>query len=131
DESGLSLIEVIIYTVVGGIVLTMLASVFINGMRVDAATRDRDVATGTAQVISSSITMSVRNATAVKVSGTELRARVATGPANAECRAWYFDGDAVRFKSYLPGGAIPAASNSWKALGDGVHNAPPAAPFAL
>jgi type II secretory pathway pseudopilin PulG len=127
DDAGLTLIEVIIYIVVGGIVLTMLASVFINGMRVDAATRDRDVATGTAQSITNSITMSVRNATEVRVDGTELRARVAVGAASWECRAWYLDGDALRYRSYAAGGPVPAAGSDWNALGDGLSAA--SAPF--
>lgn len=131
DDEGLTLVELIIYIVVGGIVLGLLGSVFLNGMRVDGATRDRDVATGTAQVISNSITMSVRNASEVQVDGPVLRARVAVGVADWQCRAWYFDGTALRFKAYTPGGAVPAASGSWKALGEGVLSASSPGPFTL
>jgi prepilin-type N-terminal cleavage/methylation domain-containing protein len=93
DDSGLTLVELLIAIVVGGIVMSLIATIFITTMQATAATRDRDLATGRAQAISTSLTTSIRTATPVILEpatggGSVLRARIATGASGWECRAW-------------------------------------------
>lgn len=92
-DAGLTLIEVLITVVVGAIVLGLVATIFVTTLQATAATRDRDLATGRAQAISTSLTTSVRNATGVTLAtlpgnGVVVRAAVATGSSGWECRAW-------------------------------------------
>jgi prepilin-type N-terminal cleavage/methylation domain-containing protein len=88
DDSGLTLVELLVAIVVGGIVLSLIATIFITTMQATAATRDRDLATGRAQAISTSLTTSIRTATPVTGGGAVVRAGVATGTSGWECRAW-------------------------------------------
>jgi Tfp pilus assembly protein PilV len=92
-EAGLTLVELLITVFVSAVLLGLVATIFVTTLQANAATRDRDLATGRAQAISTSLTTSVRNASAVSVTataggGTVVRARVATGSASWECRAW-------------------------------------------
>jgi Tfp pilus assembly protein PilV len=93
DDAGLSLVEVLISVFVGAVLLGLVATIFASTLQANAGTRDRDLATGRVQAISTSLTTSIRNAQAVTVQtvaggGTVLRALVATGTSGWECRAW-------------------------------------------
>lgn len=87
-QSGLTLIEVVIYVSLTALVVTVLAGLFSAGVRAQAVTRQRDVATGTANLITSSLHTSLRNASAFEVTGDVLRARVATAGTGWQCRYW-------------------------------------------
>lgn len=93
DDAGITLVELLISMVVGGIVLSLIGTIFVTTLQATAATRDRDLATGQAQAISTSLTTSIRNAHAVTLDsvpggGQVVRAHVATGTPEGECRAW-------------------------------------------
>lgn len=87
-DDGMTLVELILYSALSVLLLTVLASVFIMSWQADAATRRRDTATGAAHIITNSIQTSFRNASDFRLDGSLLRARVATGASGWECQAW-------------------------------------------
>jgi hypothetical protein len=92
-DAGITVVELLISTFVAAIMLSLIATILVTTLQATAATRDRDRATGQAQAISTSLTVSVRNAAAIVVQpvaggGSVLRARVATGASGWQCRAW-------------------------------------------
>lgn len=147
DDAGLTLVELLITVFVGAALLSLVATIFVTTLQANAATRDRDVATGRAQAISTSLTTSVRNASAVTVTaaaggGTVVRARVATGASGWECRAWAVvdlerwdatgrhagaDGRfELRARTYAPLSAtapVPPPATTWGALAEHVEAA--------
>ncbi|WP_298942945.1 prepilin-type N-terminal cleavage/methylation domain-containing protein [uncultured Microbacterium sp.] len=122
DDAGLTLVELIVTIVVSGIVLALIAITFVNGM---VAQRDgviRDNATGAANVVSRSLTTSVRNATEIRVNdaGTRLDAVFIAPDGTPECRAWEVrDGRLVyRSDQTTP---LPAADDTWGTLASGIE----------
>lgn len=96
----MGLIELIVYVALTAVAVTVTATIVVSAHRAEADTRQRDHATGTAQVVAVSIQNSIRNAacapaaleagTCTKgfaVDGDLLRARVAVA-GGWECRAW-------------------------------------------
>lgn len=121
DQDGVTLVELIVYIVVASLLLALMAGVFAAGLGAEAATRDRDTATGRAQVVSQTLQTGIRGATDVRVEadGMTLRARVATGTSSAECRAWTLAGGVLYYET--SGSAIAAGSTAgWTALASGV-----------
>lgn len=131
DDSGMTLVELILYVLLAALFLGLVATMFITSLRSGQQTRERDTATGTAQVVAESLQTSVRNAADVKVDGALLRAQVATGASQWECRAWMLQSGELRYKTSPA--AIPVDSTSgWTALATGVvgtHTG--GSPFAL
>jgi hypothetical protein len=93
DEAGLSLAEVIIYTAVSALVLSLVGGLFYTGFKTQSAVGGRDAATGAAEVVSNSVQTAVRNASSVSVSGALLKARVTTGAASWQCVTWALTAD--------------------------------------
>ncbi len=87
-EDGVSLVEVILYSGLTALTLTVLGGVFAAGLQTQAAARDRDAAAGAAQVATTSLQVGIHNASAVLVTGNVLKARVATGTTGWQCAAW-------------------------------------------
>lgn len=107
-DAGMSLVELIVYLGIGALFLTLLSSIFISSWQADAATRERDVATGAAHVITNSIQTGIRSARWFGVTGgTLLKARVATGEEAWECRQWELDGGLL----YTAGGSTTDLAN--------------------
>lgn len=144
DDTGLSLIELLIATFVGSIVLALVAMILTTTLQATAATRDRDLATGRVQAVSSSLSTSLRNAADVDLrvaSGrTVLRARIADGASSWQCRVWAvgdLDADGtpeLRLHTHGPLGAtdpVPQPATSWGVLADRVAAGPDAALFAV
>jgi prepilin-type N-terminal cleavage/methylation domain-containing protein len=147
DDAGLTLVELLITVFVGAVLLALVATILTTTLQANAATRDRDLATGRAQAISTSLTTSVRNASAVTVTATAgggivVRARVATGASGWECRAWAVvdletwdaagrragaDGRfELRARTYAPltsTAPVPAPAATWGALAERVEPA--------
>lgn len=93
DEAGISLVEVIIYSAVTALLLSILGGVFFVGFQTQAAAGGRDAATGAAQAVSNSVQTAVRNASSISVTGPVLKARVASGVAGWQCVTWALTGD--------------------------------------
>jgi Tfp pilus assembly protein PilV len=141
-DAGLSLVELLVGAFVGAVVLAVVATVFVSTLQADAAARDRDLATGRLQAVSTSLSTSIRAASAVRVesAGAVVRARVADPSGAWMCRAWAVvdlsragatgaasagaDGRTeLRVTSYPPlptGTAAPAPALSWGVLADDV-----------
>ncbi|UYK38947.1 hypothetical protein [Microbacterium terricola] len=85
-------IELVIYVVITALLLGVIGGILIAGMRSTITTGDRDLATGTVQAISTSLSSDIRNASAVALTqtgtSTIVRAKVATGRTDWECRAY-------------------------------------------
>ena len=119
-DAGITLVELIVTVSVSVLFLGLMASLFGAGMQGVQATRERDAATGAAQVITDSLQASVRNAAAVSVSGSVLRARVATGPSGWECRAWALTPDGSLTYRAQAVGPIDSDPATWGVLARGV-----------
>ncbi|MDX2377133.1 hypothetical protein M4I32_10015 [Microbacterium sp. LRZ72] len=119
DERGMSMIELIIAASIAALLLGLMASLFVTGLRTEAATRDRDRATGQAQVVTDSIQTSIRNAADINVTDDLLVARVIVGDGVSECRAWALtpSGDLAYTASDVPIGTDPSA---WTVLAGSV-----------
>jgi hypothetical protein len=124
DDAGITMVELIIGAALAALFLGLMVSIFITGMRTEASTRERDSATGQAQVITESIQASVRNADLFTIDGAVLRARVATGASDWECRAWALtpDGALMYTTSTAAIGTDPAG---WAVLATGVTGTEP------
>lgn len=121
DDDGVTLVELIIYLAVSALFLGLLALMFVNGLRAQAQTTDRDSATGQSIVVSNSILTSLRNATAFTITSANraLIAKVSTPGGGRECRAWVVTtGGDVRY--LVSTSAISTADTSaWTVLVDG------------
>ena len=122
DDDGVTLVELIIYIVVTSLFLGLLALMFVNGLRAQAQTTDRDSATGQSNVVSSSIQTSLRNATAFTITSANraLIAKVSTPGGGRECRAWVVTtGGDVRYRVAASGPISTSNTSTWTVLVDG------------
>ena len=128
DEAGVSLVEVIMYSALTALVLSVLGGVFYVGTKTQGAVMSRDAATGAAQVASNSLQASVRNASSVSVSGRVLKARVATGSGGWQCIVWALTLDNKLVYKAGPGPITSTDYSTWAvlALGAGVGPVGPA-----
>lgn len=118
EEAGMTLIELIVAVLITALLLGAVASLFASGLRSESATRDRDTATGAAQVVTESLHASIRNAAEVLATGNLLRAVVATGSTGWECRAWALVGDELRYRTSAA--PIGTDATTWTVLARGV-----------
>lgn len=121
DDSGLSLVELLVYSAVSALFLGLLALMFVNGVQAQAQTSDRDTATGRAGVVSDSILSSIRNASAFTILGANraLVAKVSTAGGAFECRAWVLTtGGDLRYTA-SPSAISIASTTGWTILVDG------------
>lgn len=121
DDDGVTLVELIIYLAVSALFLGLLALMFVNGLRAQAQTTDRDSATGQSVVVGNSIQTSLRNATAFTITSANraLIAKVSTPGGGRECRAWVVTtGGDVRYR--VAASVISTSDTStWTVLVDG------------
>lgn len=91
DESGVSLVEVIVYVIVSGLILAGVALMFTHGLSEQTKATKRDFVTGPANTISTSLA-ELRNATLVEQVATESGDGIVATLVNEEgslyCRAW-------------------------------------------
>lgn len=99
DEAGISLVEVIIYSALSALLLSVLGGLFYVGFQTQAAAAGRDAATGAAAVVSNSLQTGVRKASSISVSGTLLKARVATGATGWQCVTWVLVDKKLKYKA--------------------------------
>lgn len=105
DDDGMSLVELIVVILVSSLLLGLFAMTFINGWTSQQKAIARDTATGHADVLKTTMSDALRNATSIRVSGsgTRLDAVVAkpaasfTGTWDWECRAWVVLDQSVRY----------------------------------
>jgi type II secretory pathway pseudopilin PulG len=98
EESGMSLIELIVYMALMGVVLTIATGFLINSMSTQKNVQSSTDATSAAQLVANSVAAAVSNASAVQqgpalnASDQFVVARTATRGDTATwmCRAWYY-----------------------------------------
>lgn len=119
DEAGMSLVEVIIYSSLVALTLVVLGGMFAAGLQTQAAARDRDSATGAAQVVGNSLQAGVRNASSVLVSAGLVKARVASGTGGWQCAAWALTADHQIVHTTDPALVASADYSAWTVLATG------------
>lgn len=126
DDAGLTLVELLVYMFVGALFLGILGAVFVGALRADSVTRERDLATGQLQAISTSLSTTVRSASAVRVETSGGTTVVRAALPGDRCSAWAFTTPAgaatgireVRVRTYtaFATGSAPAPGASWGVL---------------
>lgn len=129
DESGISMVEVIIYSALTALLLSVLGGLFFVGFKTQAATGGRDAATGAAQVVSNSLQTSIRNASSVSVSGTILKARVASGDTGWQCVTWALTADEKLVYKTSSSAITSTDYSTWTVLATGASGLGGGAPF--
>lgn len=129
DDSGLTLVELIVTVSVAVLIIGVMTGVFINGVTAQREGVARDTATGAATVVATSLSVSIRNASDVRVSGdgTRLDAVYIAPDGTAECRAWEFlsgVGESALVYRASRAGALPPADATWGPLATGVVGSP-------
>lgn len=117
----MTLVELLVAIVVSGLLMGLLVVAFVNGLTAQQNATARDRATGQANVLSASLTSSIRNATATRVAadGARVDATVFTDTGAWECRAWALSAGRILFSS---GSTARAASTTgWTALASGAE----------
>jgi type II secretory pathway pseudopilin PulG len=121
DDAGITLVELIVGLVVAGMFMGLLSLVFVNGLTSQQQSVARDAATGQANVVRSTLADSLRNATAVRVSGGGTRidavvARVGSSLSGWtwECRAWVLLDKSIRYSAGST--ARGADASSWTVI---------------
>ncbi|MDQ0614916.1 type II secretory pathway pseudopilin PulG [Microbacterium sp. W4I4] len=123
DESGLSLIELIIYVLILGVITAAIAMLFINTLQTEKSVRDQTAATTRGQLISSQIERAVRNAEAFAIEdgGATLKVNSVDRNGTTLCQGFTFSGGDVRMVISDSPSATPS---SWPAWQDGVKKDP-------
>ncbi len=137
DDDGLSLVELIIYMLIGSLIVGVLTTIFINGLSAQTSTTDRNAATGQANAAAASLQQSIRNAVDVSPdsgSSNALVAVVATGSNDNswQCRAWVLTG-AKELKYKASSSAIDTSNTTtgWVTLAKGVTGALSGSMFSI
>ncbi len=120
DETGMSMVEVIIYSALSTLVLSVLGSLFYVGFQTQAAAGSRDAATGAAAVATNSLQTGIRNASSISVADTVLKARVATGASEWQCAAWALTADNRLVYKLAPAAITSTDYSTWTVLAAGV-----------
>lgn len=107
DDGGMSLVELIVGLFVAGLFAGLLTIMFVNGWNVQQRSVARDVATGQASVLKTTMADALRNASAVRVSGAGSRVDAVVAVPSAtlagtwtwECRAWAYLDHSIRYSA--------------------------------
>lgn len=119
SDAGMSLVELVVYLVVAVLVTLGITTIFASGVGANTQTRDRDAATGQAQLISRSIQTGIRNASDFTVTDDLLRARVATGSSGWRCEAWAIAADGgLVYRTSATAITVPSDYAGWTTLAD-------------
>ncbi|NLP85910.1 prepilin-type N-terminal cleavage/methylation domain-containing protein [Microbacterium sp. CFH 90308] len=115
DDTGLSLIELIVALVVGGIVIGAMATIFINTWKTQEEVTTVSQATSRGQLVGSTIERALRNATEYQVTadGTELRVYTTLG-GSLECQGFRLTAGSLRMSSTsIASGGLAADATTW------------------
>lgn len=96
DESGFSLVELLISMTLFGVVLTIVGSVIVSALTADRTVREVTGSTTNGQLVVNVIEQTVRNSTAIRLStATDGVSRFmtvrTTAGGTARCQAWFYD----------------------------------------
>ena len=130
NERGITLVELLIYSMLAILVLAIVGSILINSLRAERTVRDANEATTVGQLLAQSVTTGVRNASAITLSAPEpdtqlLVVRTVTAGDIAEwsCQAWYVGAGEVRTTRSSAAIPTPTAASvaDWTLLGGGIE----------
>lgn len=115
-DRGMTLVELIVGILISGVVLSLIAAIFGNGLVAQQRATERDAVTARLNAVAASVTESVRTSVATRVSdsGRRLDAKVLTRAGTWECRTWHLQGSDLRYSAGAT--ARGAVSTTWKAL---------------
>lgn len=122
DDSGMSMVELIVAAAISAVLLGLLASIFGGSLIAQQQSTERNGATMQLNAATASITESVRNASEIQVapSGLRLDAKVLSLDGTWSCRAWQVEGGALRYSEGAT--ARPTADDTvqeWPSLTSG------------
>lgn len=129
DDSGITLVELLIYIMLAVVVLTIVGAILINSFRAQAQVQDGAESASTAQLVAESVGQGVRNASALEVTNptaysTMLRTRSIDGSASGSwyCQAWVWSAGELRTTRSSTAIAAPDAAtlSTWTLLASGV-----------
>jgi hypothetical protein len=133
SESGLTLVELLLYVLLALLVLSVAGGMLINSIRTGSQVDRGTAAANTGQLIMRSVQSGVRNATQVgltSTSGTQLLSVTTTNgltPVVLSCQAWYYTptaGGSLYMRRTAATAPITAPTSttlgSWTLLGTGI-----------
>ncbi len=136
DDSGVTMIELLMYSLLLGLVISTVASVLISSMFAERTVREVITATTKAQLAADSVNTGIRNSSAYDVvavgADQMVRARVARGAGTTTvtwvCAAWYYSSSlkTISYRESATAIAAPATTTvlkTWTVLADGVSPA--------
>jgi len=127
-DDGFTLVELIVYMMLAGIVFTIVATIMINSFRVDSQVRSSAASASTTQLLVESLGRGIRNAGWIELTTpapgqtyvrTQSRDSGSTG--TWVCDGWLLDGGTVKWTSSataLPSSPDATALTTWVELTD-------------
>ncbi|WP_062073074.1 PulJ/GspJ family protein [Demequina sediminicola] len=133
DESGFTLVELLVYILLFSIVGTMVVMLLVNGFRSQSRITQTTSSSGDVQNAANAIQADVRYAAAVDVrdSGNLLLTRTWVGSYDSgsyECKGWYYDDATQTLRRTASSGAVGSDTDSWSRY---AKNIDATAPFSL
>lgn len=122
SDDGLTLIELLVYIMIAGLIGTLVLTLFINMWQVERVVNDRTEATTRGQLIASQIERSVRNANGFTISagGEQLQVSTSLG-GSAACHGFFLNAG----KAQMTVSTSPAsAANTWPIWQNGILGSP-------
>lgn len=118
DDAGVSLVELIVYVLLTGIVVIATSMILINSISTQRDVTSVSEATNRGQSMGSTIERAMRNALAFEVTNeNELRVRTSLH-GSQQCQAFYLAAGNARLAQ--SSGALPVAPSSWTVWNTGV-----------
>lgn len=128
-EGGFSLIELMVYSLLLIIVISVVGGILINSLTVSRDVRSNTQAATLGQLVATSVDTGIRQASWISLTNTGsnqfLTARTTTGGATIgwQCQAWYFNASgtgSLYTKTSTTAIAAPGSTTGWTLLGTGI-----------
>lgn len=115
DDSGFSLVELLVYIFLFAIVGTMVVMLILNGFRSQTRITETTARTGEAQNASLQLEYDIRHAIEAQVDlgGTLLRTRTFVGSGTTgtwQCRGWFYDSASSTLRRTMDASAVASAT---------------------
>lgn len=110
-DDGMSMVEVIVASAISLLLMVVVSGLFINGLKANASSLERDTATGQAQTLVMTLQTSIRDAdvTSVSVASGQVTARVSVN-GSWVCRTWTLASGQVMYKASKTAPSVVLAS---------------------